>query len=149
VHPITLLARKRVFIVDESKLGICEHCGESFHYEIVHNGFNLSSYAYCDTCGRTALLTQADGRMPVGSCCRMISCDVEPRLRRCECGGHFRANASPRCPHCRKPLSPTYAARYIESNAEGTVKSCWPWVKTWQGLYCMIVEGDRVSDSFK
>ena len=135
--------------VSEFKLGACEHCGASFHYEIVHIGLNLSSYAYCDICGRTAILAHWDSRMPARSTCSMISCGIEALLKRCECGGYFRAHASPRCPHCRKSLSAGYAARYIESNAEETVRSCWPWVKTWQGLYCMIVDGNRVLDNFK
>jgi transcription elongation factor Elf1 len=36
--------------------GKCEHCGESFSYRLIHNGFNESAYAYCGTCGMTALL---------------------------------------------------------------------------------------------
>jgi len=36
--------------------GTCEHCGKAFEYYLIHNGFNESSYAYCDKCGMTALL---------------------------------------------------------------------------------------------
>src|SRR5213080_4839621 len=36
--------------------GTCEHCSSAFDYHLVHNGFNGSSYAYCESCGRTALL---------------------------------------------------------------------------------------------
>ena len=131
------------------QLGVCEHCGTSFQYEIVHNGFSLSSYAYCSACGKTAILTHWDTRMPAGSKYCIITSCIEPLLKNCECGGHFRADASPRCPHCRKALSASYATRYIEGNAEKTVRSCWPWVKNWRGLYCMIIEDDRVSDIFK
>jgi hypothetical protein len=37
-------------------IGDCEHCKKKFGYYLIHNGFNDSAYAYCDTCGSTALL---------------------------------------------------------------------------------------------
>jgi hypothetical protein len=36
--------------------GHCEHCKKAFGYYLIHNGFNESSYAYCDSCGTTLLL---------------------------------------------------------------------------------------------
>ena len=35
--------------------GTCESCGHSFDYMLIHNGFNDSAFAYCDSCGMTAL----------------------------------------------------------------------------------------------
>lgn len=37
-------------------MGRCKHCGRSFEYFLIHNGFNGSAYSYYDTCGTTALL---------------------------------------------------------------------------------------------
>src|SRR5882724_6754320 len=98
--------------------GTCEHCAHSFSYTIVHNGFNDSSFAYCDACGRAAILSAyhpklrafkfAPGPLPR---------QLEAWLLPCECGGNFRASASPRCPHCNRTLSAEWATTYIERNA--------------------------------
>src|SRR6185312_17076438 len=104
--------------------GTCEHCSRTFSYMLLHNGFNDSAYAYCDTCGSTAALSVWSS-MPAGVAVRFhqrISSDVESHLRPCACGGRFRADASPRCPHCRGVLSPVTAASWIEANAPGTAK---------------------------
>lgn len=44
----------------------CESCSEGFTYFLVHNGFNDSAYAYCDTCGMTALLSGWSKKIPEG-----------------------------------------------------------------------------------
>ena len=41
----------------EDGKGHCEHCRAVFAYQIVHNGFNDSTHAYCDRCGLTTMLT--------------------------------------------------------------------------------------------
>ncbi len=49
--------------------GTCEHCGSKFAYNLLHNGFNDSAYAYCDRCGTLAIL---DGwKIPTGIQCRI------------------------------------------------------------------------------
>jgi hypothetical protein len=124
-------------------IGDCEHCKKAFGYHLIHNGFNDSSYAYCDTCGSTALL---DGWKVPGSVQMVIHQrimpEVEPHLMQCQCGGSFKATAGPRCPHCRQPLSAVHAASYIEPQAKGT-KRGWRWQREWAGLYCIIIN-DRV-----
>src|SRR5262252_4080301 len=102
-----------------SATGSCEHCGQQFAYSLIHNGFNDSAYAYCDTCGRTALLS-AWSAVPRGVPIRFHSCiskAVEPYLEPCSCGGHFRSDASPRCPHCNQVLSADVATDYLEANS--------------------------------
>jgi len=47
-------------------IGTCKHCGLIFEVKLIHNGFNYSSYAYCDTCGITALLSGWAKRWPQG-----------------------------------------------------------------------------------
>jgi hypothetical protein len=130
----------------ERNIGHCEHCKKEFGYYLIHNGFNNSSYAYCDACGTTALL---DGyKVPEGiqiSLHRNITPDMERHLAACKCGGSFKSGASPRCPHCNGALSADHAADYIEKQAAGT-KGGWRWQRTWTGLYCIKIEGKEVRD---
>src|SRR5207249_2445978 len=44
--------------------GTCEHCGQTFGYWLVHCGFSDCSYAHCDKCGMTAILSSWDKHMP-------------------------------------------------------------------------------------
>jgi hypothetical protein len=134
--------------------GECEHCHHKFPYYLIHNGFNDSFYAYCDRCGRTALisswvfvkerrLTEEQQRnLPQGQIARRLEAD----LSSCECGGRFLAGASPRCPACNEVLSPERAAEWIEANASGAKKG-WRWQRSWSGLYCIVVNGLSVSDN--
>jgi hypothetical protein len=129
--------------------GDCEHCKKQFGYYLIHTGFNESSYAYCDSCGFTALL---DG-WKVPKSIQMvrhqnIAPEIETHLAPCQCGGAFRAGASPRCPHCRQPLSADRAADFIERQAEGTKKG-WRWQRSWTSLYCIIIEDKVVHDIWK
>ena len=129
--------------------GICEHCRKTFGYYLIHNGFNESSYAYCDQCGMPVLLHTE--KIPKGVNVephQVITQDVERHLLPCSCGGSFRSGAGPRCPHCHDRLSPVSATEYIEAHAEGT-KAGWRWQKTWAGLYCIIIEDRFVQDVWR
>jgi hypothetical protein len=133
----------------EHHIGNCEHCQKQFGYYLIHNGFNGSAYAYCDTCGVTALfdvykIPQNVHLVPH----QIITQEIEPHLEPCYCGGSFRAGASPRCPHCRQPLSAVLAADYIERQAEGAKKG-WYWQRGWSGLYCIIIEDRFVRDTWR
>jgi hypothetical protein len=129
--------------------GKCEHCEATFEYALLHNGFNDSAYAYCDQCGRLAIL---DGwKIPEGIKCKIhgpISAELEPMLQPCECGGRFRGNSSPRCPACRKLLSADIATEWIEENAPGTAKG-WRWQRNWIGMYAISIESNFVKDNWK
>ena len=137
---------------DRPKLGTCEECHKRFEYELVHNGTHNSSYAYCDRCGCTAILDMTDSRFPVDmlkqSAYRAIAEGMEEHLKKCDCGGAFKAGATPRCPHCKEALSPTRAAMYIESNAPKTAHN-WRWQMNWTGNYCMIIESRQVRNNFR
>jgi hypothetical protein len=137
------------FMARKYDTGHCEHCKKTFGYYLIHNGFNESSYAYCNSCGMTALL---DGwKIPKGVQIprhQNISAKIEPLLQPCKCGGTFKAGASPRCPHCREPLSATEAASYIEAQAEGAKKG-WRWQRSWTELYCIIIEEKIAHDVWK
>jgi hypothetical protein len=125
--------------------GRCSCCGKDFGYQLIHNGFNDSSYAYCDLCGETCLLNL--WTLPAGIEIKdrgVIPEDVEPKLKSCKCGGTFRKGAGPRCPHCSSILSATEAAIYLEANAPGTEVG-WRWQQTWEGLYCIVIE-ERLSN---
>lgn len=120
--------------------GTCEHCAAQFSYRLVHNGWSNTAYAYCDTCGCTALFHEL-GPIPPAAPIRFqkrIGDDVEQFLRPCDCGGHFRASAVPRCPSCSGPISADNAASYIEANAPGTSKG-WTWQRNWSDYYCIII----------
>ena len=78
----------------------------------------------------------------------VIPQQIEPLLKDCECGGKFRKGASPRCPHCNSELSAVKATKYIEANAPAT-RDGWSWQQSWEGLYCIIVEGKCVEDNWK
>jgi len=81
-------------------------------------------------------------------CHQGIEQSIEPYLDSCECGGRFRANASPRCPHCNNNLSAAAATTWIEANAPGTAGG-WRWDQCWTGLYCIIIEGRERRDPWK
>lgn len=131
--------------------GECEHCDKQFGYFLIHSGFADSVYAYCGFCGRTAVLSIYDKRMRgIGGCApyQEICASVEPFLEPCECGGTFKKGASPRCPHCKKPLSAERATAYIERNVVAK-NPVWRWQRNWNGLYCIVIEGQEVTDNFK
>lgn len=140
--------------VREQHQGTCEHCGNGFAYYLIHAGFSDSSYAYCDTCGETALLSywrvKTFGIPELAHCFsyQEICTEWEPYLKSCDCGGSFKKGAAPRCPKCKEQLSPEVAAGYIERNAPGTKKG-WHWQRNWHGLYCIVVDNKLVEDSFK
>jgi hypothetical protein len=133
----------------EQSLGQCDKCSRSFSYVLIHNGFNDSSYVYCDSCCYVALLNywktpQDVPKLDYG----IISPDVERHLLPCPTRGHFRASAQPLCPHCNQPLDPVRAADYIEANAPGTAKG-WRWQRSWNGIYCIIIEERITNDQWK
>jgi len=129
--------------------GACDRCSQSFQYRLIHNGFNDSSYAYCDSCCYTALLDHWSApkdvpRLDYG----IIAADIEQHLLACPTRGCFRASASPRCPHCNEPLDPVLAGDYIERQAPGTAKG-WRWQRSWDGIYCIIIDERLASDPWK
>src|SRR5271166_2657291 len=122
-------------------IGTCDSCGRTFSYQLVHNGFNDSAFAYCDQCGCTAMLSGYHLGIPAAEKLAIhgpVNVEAEELLTPCSCGGSFRATASPRCPHCKSALSADVARAYIEANAPGT-KRGWKWQGSWSGLYCLIV----------
>ena len=133
-----------------SNIGTCETCAHQFSYDLLHNGFNESAYAYCDHCGCTALIdawTSHPAEAPI-KFHQAIGREVEPFLNSCSCGGHFRAGAAPRCSNCNTSLAADAAASYIEGNAPGTAKG-WRWQGNWTGLYCIVVDGRVVRDPWR
>ena len=134
--------------------GVCEHCHTGFGYYLIHSGFNESSYAYCDTCGRTALLSHWTMKklgvpeLPQCLSHEQICSEWEPYLKPCDCGGRFKRGTGPRCPNCKRALSPEMAAGYIERNASGTTKG-WRWQHNWCGLYCIVIGNNVIEDNFK
>jgi hypothetical protein len=138
-------------VTQNASTGICESCRQSFHYSLVHNGFGDTAYAYCDRCGTTALVSGWDKGVPPAANLKVhgpINPEAEALLMPCECGGAFRSDASPRCPHCVRPLSAEVATAYIEDNAPGTAIG-WRWQRSWRGLYAMVVEGKSTKGNWR
>lgn len=130
-----------------SHKGSCDHCRDDFLFEIIHNGINESSYAYCSDCGTTALLDTQTQDRPGISRHRMIAPEGEVLLSACRCGGRFAARAEPRCPRCRGTLDAVKATEYIEA-AIRPVAAGWKWQGNWHGLYCMIIEGRVIRNNW-
>ena len=129
-------------------VGICENCARTFRYRLIHNGFNDTCYAYCDTCGATSLLDVIGAPKDfLSTSYEAIAESAEAFVAPCECGGKFRRGAGPRCPHCKQPLSAKHAAKWIEGNAAGT-KMGWRWQRDWTDLYCIIVEDKVVRNNW-
>ena len=134
----------------EISLGTCEHCCCQFEYWLCHCGFGECVYSYCDSCGRTAILSLWDKRMPNLANCpgqQGMCAEMEKYLLPCECGGTFRADAAPRCTHCNERLSAEQASSYIEANAPGTDESWWQ--RNWRGIYCIVINDRRVDNNFR
>lgn len=77
-----------------------------------------------------------------------IQPETEAWLQRCTCGGLFRHDAAPRCPHCHELLSAEAAVSYIERNAEGT-RGGWRWQRNWSGMYCLIIAGRAIKNNWR
>lgn len=131
-------------------IGTCGSCDQTFTYQLIHNGFNESAFAYCDQCGSTALPDGWHEGIPESAEFKVhgpVNPEAEALLQRCPCGGHFLASASPRCPRCGEVLSAEEARSYIEANAPGTQKG-WRWQGSWGGMYCIIIEDRLIKDNW-
>jgi hypothetical protein len=137
--------------VSKIDFGTCDSCARQFQYELLHNGFGDTAYAYCDRCGRTALLSCWYRDIPPAAHLKVhgpVNVEAELLLAPCECGGAFRATASPRCPNCYVALSAEAATSFIEANAPGTIEG-WRWQRSWQGLYCVVIDNRRATDPWR
>jgi hypothetical protein len=135
----------------EVSTGTCEHCRQQFGYWLLHCRFSDSIYAYCDLCGKTAVLSLWDKSMPILQNCPVhqeMCSGMEPYLPPCDCGGNFKTRSKPRCPHCNNNLSAEFASSYLERNAAGTQKG-WRWQRDWSGLYCIVVEDKWIENNLR
>jgi hypothetical protein len=66
--------------------GACRACDARFAYMMIHNGFNDSAFAYCDSFGGTVLLDLWTAPPGVGLSYGPIPKEAESRLARCPCG---------------------------------------------------------------
>jgi hypothetical protein len=126
--------------------GLCRACGTHFRFDLIHNGFNDSSFAYCGMCGRTALCShwKWPPSVPLAGY-GPLQPEHTTHLRRCACGGYFHTHAMPRCPSCRSAFDPVEAASWIEAAAGSTGRG-WRWQRTWQGLYAVSVGEPALTD---
>lgn len=124
--------------------GSCDLCRRRFAFELVHSGMNRCAYAYCSECGIAGLLEARPAKRLRGERHGMISSCIEAALAPCGCGGRFLSGSAPRCPACRETLDPDQASAYIDPAVQ-PVAAGWKWQKSWQGLYCIVVEKRTVS----
>src|ERR1017187_8306689 len=131
--------------------GSCPSCRGRFRYRLIHNGFNDSTFAYCDSCGMTAHFSGYSKVIPAEVDLKIhgpLASTLEAEIAPCVCGGRFHGDASPRCPLWRAVLDPVASAGFIEKDAPGT-KGGWRWQRSWQGLYAIIIEERQVNDPWK
>jgi hypothetical protein len=132
--------------------GDCEHCCKLYHYTLLHAGFGDYSYAYCDSCGMLATFNYSSSFLPslprLSAQHQVIDASWEPFLLPCECGGHFRSGASPRCVFCKERLSSDHAAPHIERNSIGAGRG-WRWQKSWTDVYCIAIEDPKRPGSLR
>jgi hypothetical protein len=139
-------------------VGTCDACHRTFGYRLVHSGVNQTIYAYCASCGLTALLDTFSSR-PEAALLRSegrIPPEILPSLRSCPCSGRFDATSGPRCPHCRHELSAGAAAHWIEADAAAnsprrhrwlsSLDPVWRWQRDWDGLYAIVIDGRWVEN---
>ncbi|MEO7715489.1 MAG: hypothetical protein ABIY70_04765 [Capsulimonas sp.] len=87
----------------------CQNCQVAL-YRVDHSGFHDCHFLYCDSC---AICAEVDFYDPVyaeinrslvtdagKSKYRLIMDAIEERLKPCDCGGKFLANAARRCYSC-------------------------------------------------
>lgn len=135
----------------EQSVGTCEICEGRFDYWLCHCGFADGVYAYCDSCGMTAILSAWDKRMPRLPDCpgqQEICTAMEPFILPCSCGGAFKKGSAPRRPRSNCPLSAELAIAYIKKNAPGHLKG-WNWQRNWSGLYCIVIENRNIGNNFR
>lgn len=132
-------------------LGWCDKCRIEFNFSAIHNGFNETTYAYCDTCGKTCFLEEYFKEIPekckwffdTAQRYEKISERLEPYLEKCSCGGNFRRNAVPRCPQCRQKLDPLEVNKHVKSDEK------YKWQNDWTGIYAMIIKDNKVYNNWK
>ena len=133
--------------------GKCERCGKLFEYYLIHNGFNESSYAYCDKCGKIAFLNTHSvpdvlkQHFLEYARHKSISEELEKYIEKCSCGGNFKCGTSPRCPHCKQILSPIEANKYIKSDPPN--KEGWHWQNNWTDTYAIVIGNNKINDNWK
>jgi hypothetical protein len=137
-----------------NKIGICEHCHKEFKYELIHDGFSEMNYLYCDSCGMTAFFPGLDICKTFGYSSQaelpghgVLEKKYADLLTPCPCGGTFSGDASPRCPHCLKPLSAKKATKYIQSKKN---KYIWKlsWGESWKGRFFLVIEGKEIKNNW-
>lgn len=139
--------------MDEQKIGKCDRCSGQFNYSLMHCGFGDCLYAYCDRCGATAFFDNYKFPNELKIFLRysnsnyVIPKHLEPFIEKCNCGGNFKHDASPRCSNCHRILSPIEANKYIKSDQPD--KTGWHWQNNWTGTYAIVIEDNKIWDNWK
>jgi len=79
-----------------SLTAICKDCGTEFR--VSEGGGFFFHLLHCDVCGKDKSITLLE----LGDDAFFnFSKEVEILAGACDCGGHFKFNAKPRCPNCK------------------------------------------------
>jgi len=134
VNDIRASARNNESVTD--LIGTCPACGREFKYQRYHAGFGNQGYLYCDSSPTVLVwgsLEQPAYRDLIDKHPWMLDRTeqklVEQALAPCPCGGRFRFDAPPRCPHCRADISALVPDKiyYVDSgdNVDGDSQDRW------------------------
>ena len=134
----------------------CLSCGARCTVDVLSSGVGESEYLYCDRCSGAALLdfyaSESSTLVHLGkdrwwqwraSAADMAS--IEAELRTCECGGHFRFSAVPRCPKRGAGLDLAAVKRQLGASE-------WWRADTWRPSddgYCLIIDGRAIRNPFR
>jgi hypothetical protein len=123
------------------KKACCKDCKQTFDYVTYGNGMNQNAHAYCNKCGMACVLGIYYPKIPPASNflkrhppAQLIDATIEEFLKYCPCGGKFKHNALPRCPHCNKELIEfnTSYYKFVTVMIDGKKIEDW-WKEDWQG----------------
>jgi len=93
----------------------CPHCHKVIHLKQkypYHAGFSNQGFIYCDSCPNIfefhsynqSYISVLGKHIHPWSLSSSEKKKVEDNLKPCPCGGYFRFNAYPRCPHCNNNI---------------------------------------------
>jgi hypothetical protein len=82
----------------------CQHCKgivEFYHYSGMGD---LAPHFYCDSCSNILFREEDSKKLYNCELTEELFDEITKDLPACTCGGKFRAEANPKCPHCKQEI---------------------------------------------
>jgi len=79
----------------------CRHAIEFYHYSGMGG---LAPHFYCDTCSNILFREEDHHKIRDREITMDLLDELSEDLPACPCGGQFRSEASPKCPHCKREI---------------------------------------------